>query len=390
MCGKEECGSMCKPASPARVSTKRKRDDVADSVPTPFSTAQPEDIVTPTETMSSVDDDDTTSSTEMEEETTEDDCGDDDTKKEKKRRVRPKHYCTWPDCKISRQYPSKLEEHVDYEHKELYHNRCDLINKKTGKKCEYKCETRGHLKEHKKSLQHSDTHSDVDVRTYPCQDCKKPFNTTGARKAHWDACCSPPGDPVRTQFKCPVCNEGFPTQAQCTPHVFSNCVPEGDPRLTAYRDRVNKARNALYARDEIVRAKACLRDALRRMMKKMGMRKVSLSEEVVGCSYEELIAHLNDNDRGFVYDKSGGEFHIDHIRPMASFKNLATCRLEAWRCMNFNNLQLLPGRENCGKGSRFNANDKAAHAISKGYLAIVDLEEGWIAAGVCECKLCVK
>ncbi|KAJ1491098.1 hypothetical protein T484DRAFT_3644821 [Baffinella frigidus] len=381
MCGKEECGSTCKPASPARVSTKRKRDDVADSTPTPFSTAQPEDIVTPTETVNGVDDDDTTSSTEVEEETTED-CGEDDAKKKKPKPAVRKHKCT--KCDVSKNKPCELKAHADFEHNGIYHNRCDLIDKKTGVKCEFKCETRSNLTLHKNSLQHSD------VREYPCPDCKVLFNTTGDRKTHWDACCSPPGDPVRTQVKCTVCNMGFPNSTQCSSHFLRNCVPKDDPRYTALRDRVNKSQNARYASDEIFRAKASLRGALARMMKKMGMRKVSLSEEVVGCSYEELIAHLNDNDHGYVYDKSGGEFHIDHIRPMASFKNLATCRLETWRCMNFNNLQLLPGPENKRKGARFNAKDKAAHAISKGYLAIVELEEGWIAAGVCECGLCVK
>ncbi|KAJ1488292.1 hypothetical protein T484DRAFT_1783561 [Baffinella frigidus] len=292
--------------------------------------------------MSSVDDDDTTtSSTEMEEDTTEDDCGDDDAKKEKKKYVRPKHYCTRPDCKVSRQSSAKLEAHVDYEHDKLYHNVCDLINKKTGEKCGYKCEERNTLTRHQKLL-----HSDADTHTYPCPDCEV-FSTSASNlKVHWDACCSPPNHPVRTQYKCPVCNEGFPTIPHLNVHHLYNCVPKDDPRYTAFRDKINKSTKARYASDEIVRAKACLRSALVRMMKKMGMRKVSLSEELVGCSYEELIAHLNDNDRGYVYDKSGGEFHIDHIRPMASFKNLATCHLEVLECMDFNNLQLLPGREN--------------------------------------------
>ncbi|KAJ1482422.1 hypothetical protein T484DRAFT_1747636 [Baffinella frigidus] len=396
MCGKEECGSTCKPASPARVSTKRKRDDVADSTPTPFSTTQPEDIVTPTETMSSVDDDDTTSSTEMdgddttsstemEEETTED-CGEDDAKKKKKKPAVRKHKCT--KCDVSKRSPGELKAHADFEHNGIYHNVCDLIDKKTGKKCGFMCEQRGHLTLHKNSLKHSD--DGVDVRKYPCPDCEKPFNTADTRKQHWDACCSPPGDPVRTQVKCPVCNMGFPTQAQCIDHHLRRCVPKDDPRLIALHERDNKAKKALYASDEIVRAKKALRAALGRMMKKMGMRKVSLSEEVVGCSYEELIAHLNDNDHGYVYDKSGGEFHIDHIRPMASFKNLATCHLEVLECMDFNNLQLLPGPENKRKGDRFNAKDKAAYAVSKGGMAIAERREDRIAAGVCKCKLCVK
>ncbi|KAJ1471110.1 hypothetical protein T484DRAFT_1753424 [Baffinella frigidus] len=230
MCGKEECGSTCKPASPARVSTKRKQADVADSTPTPFSTAQPEDIVTPTEAVSSVDGDDTTtSSTGIDEDTTEDDCVEDDTKKEKKKRVRPKRYCTWSDCKVSRQSHAKLKEHVDFKHNKLYHNECDLIDKTTGEKCGFRFETRNHLTRHQNSSLHND------VRDYPCPDCELRFTSATHRKEHWDTYCSPPGDPVRTQYKCPMCNEGFPTSTYRNNHHLYTHVPKDDPKLAARR-----------------------------------------------------------------------------------------------------------------------------------------------------------
>ncbi|KAJ1465557.1 hypothetical protein T484DRAFT_1864345, partial [Baffinella frigidus] len=171
-------------------------------------------------------------------------------------------------------------------------------------------------------------HSPLDdpARTkYKCTVCSTAFKTAQARDAHWVAKHSPIDDPARTKYKCTVCNKGFPTTNQCTEHYLRHCVPKDDPRRRAFLDRTNKGKRALYASDEMVRLKKFLRGSLWRLMNKMGMGKVFLSEEVVGCGYEELIAHLNDNDKGRVYGR--GDFHIDHIRPMASFKNLK-CQVE--------------------------------------------------------------
>jgi hypothetical protein len=126
------------------------------------------------------------------------------------------------------------------------------------------------------------------------------------------------------------------------------------------------------------------------MMKKMGMGKVSLSEDLVGCSFEELLAHLNDNVRGFVFGELAGgvELHIDHIRPMFSFKNLK-CQVEVNKCMGFNNLQLLPGPENMSKNKSFTSAQEAAYALSKGGMATAELEKGWRAdPEVCKCEQC--
>jgi hypothetical protein len=73
---------------------------------------------------------------------------------------------------------------------------------------------------------------------------------------------------------------------------------------------------------------------------------------------------------------------------MASFKNLK-CQVEVLKCMNFNNLQLLPGPENCSKSDTFTPADEAAYAISKAGLAIAELEKGWRAdPEVCKCEEC--
>ncbi|KAJ1465577.1 hypothetical protein T484DRAFT_1757306 [Baffinella frigidus] len=338
--------------------------------------------------------------TESDEEKTED-CGGD---AKKKKPAVQKCKCPYDGCDESRRYPSELQDHVDFEHEKIYHNVCDHIDEK-GAKCGKKCERRGNLEQHMRThsddrphkctvcpmafksdgelTQHKRTHSDA--RPHKCTVCLMGFKRAEVRDDHYAAICSPIDDPVRTEWKCTLCNKGFPTRSHCKAHRLHTCVPEDDPERRAHLDRINKAKRALYASDEMVSIIKKLRSHLWRMMKKHGMGKVSLSDEVMGCICEELIAHLNDNDRGFVYGR--GDFHIDHIRPMASFKNLK-CRVEVLKCMNFNNLQLLPGSENCSKGKSFTSTQEAAYAISKGGLAIAELEKGWRADGVCECELC--
>ncbi|KAJ1466563.1 hypothetical protein T484DRAFT_3633115 [Baffinella frigidus] len=316
--------------------------------------------------------------------------------------------CPYDGCDESRRHPGELKDHVDYKHKKIYRNVCDHINEKTGVKCEYKCARLCDLEQHKRT--HSDarphkctvcpmafknpdgltrherkTHSDD--RNHKCTGCTETFKDKFVLDRHWVAKHSPKDNLARTKWKCTECNEGFPTSWACTVHYLRKCAPEDDPGRRAFLDRINKTKRAHYAKNETIRVERALRNTLWRMMHKHGMGKVSLNKGLMGCSNKELIAHLNDNDRGFVYEQSGGVFHIDHIRPMASFKNLK-CRVEVLKCMNFNNLQLLPGSENCSKSDTFTPADEADYAISKAGLAIAELEIGWRADGVCKCELC--
>ena len=103
----------------------------------------------------------------------------------------------------------------------------------------------------------------------------------------------------------------------------------------------------------------------------------------MGCTLEELIAHLNNNDRGFKYGDPG--LQIDHIRCLASFKDTIHCIVQQLKALNFNNLQLLPATENNSKNDTYDAD---AYAESEAGMAIADLEEQWKMDGVCGCELC--
>ncbi|KAJ1465403.1 hypothetical protein T484DRAFT_1757444 [Baffinella frigidus] len=385
----------------AHFSEKRKQDD---SAPTPPFNKTKKTKKTPTVTMSM---DDDTTSTEMEEEEIED-CDDD--AKEKTNPTGQKLKCTHPGCDKSRRRPNELQWHVDFAHNKIFHNVCHhIIDEENGTTCGFKSERPHELEKHKR-LKHSEIrpykctdcsktfkHADVlkqhkqnkhsQLRPYKCKDCPETFKQTSARDEHWAAKCSPIGHPARSRYKCKVCKQGFPTTSNCNDHYFHKCAPKDDPEREAFLKRKRKAAKALYAGSKLVRVKKALRDALKRLLKTMGMGKTTRSEEMLGCAYDQLIAHLNDNDRGLLYGDPNMVLHIDHIRPMASFKNLG-CRLEMRECANFNNLQLLPGPENQSKGGRFTPADQAAYAISKGGMAIAELVNVWRAAGVCSCEKC--
>lgn len=79
--------------------------------------------------------------------------------------------------------------------------------------------------------------------------------------------------------------------------------------------------------------------------------KVSATLELVGCSLDELRAHLK---KQFTRDMSWdnyGEWHIDHIRPCSSFD--LTKASEQKKCFNYRNLQPLWAKDNLIKGAKY-------------------------------------
>jgi hypothetical protein len=72
--------------------------------------------------------------------------------------------------------------------------------------------------------------------------------------------------------------------------------------------------------------------------------------ELTGCSKEELIRHLESKfTDGMTWDNYG-EWHIDHIRPCASFD--LTDPEEQKRCFHWTNLQPLWAQDNIRKGAK--------------------------------------
>jgi len=80
-------------------------------------------------------------------------------------------------------------------------------------------------------------------------------------------------------------------------------------------------------------------------------KKVGKTFELVGCSRDELVSHLESKfTEGMMWDNYG-TWHVDHIKPCCSF-NLEDPE-EQKKCFHWTNLQPLWAKDNTSKGGKF-------------------------------------
>ena len=72
---------------------------------------------------------------------------------------------------------------------------------------------------------------------------------------------------------------------------------------------------------------------------------------LLGCSYEEFLDHLSSQFLDGMSWDNYGEWHIDHIRPCASF-DLLDPEQQA-QCFHYTNLQPLWAKDNLRKGANY-------------------------------------
>ena len=93
-----------------------------------------------------------------------------------------------------------------------------------------------------------------------------------------------------------------------------------------------------------------LRARVRAAITRAGAAKSHKTERLVGCSIEHLRKHLEAQfAEGMTWDNHG-EWHIDHIKPCASFD--LTDEGQQLECFNYTNLQPLWANENLSKGAK--------------------------------------
>jgi len=81
-----------------------------------------------------------------------------------------------------------------------------------------------------------------------------------------------------------------------------------------------------------------------------GINKSSSTLELLGCSIEEFKNHLKKNFTKGMSFGNYGKWHIDHIKPCASF-DLSKAE-EQKKCFNYTNLQPLWTKDNLSKNSK--------------------------------------
>ncbi len=80
-------------------------------------------------------------------------------------------------------------------------------------------------------------------------------------------------------------------------------------------------------------------------------RKAAKTMELVGCSIKHLRAHLEQQFTADMSWDNYGDWHIDHIRPCASFD--LTDPEQQRQCFHYTNLQPLWARDNMIKGASY-------------------------------------
>ena len=82
-----------------------------------------------------------------------------------------------------------------------------------------------------------------------------------------------------------------------------------------------------------------------------GAKKSSRTRELLGCSIQELRAHLEAKFcTGMTWENYGPVWHIDHVKPCARFNLLDPAQQR--ECFHYTNLQPLFAEENLEKGCR--------------------------------------
>lgn len=83
-------------------------------------------------------------------------------------------------------------------------------------------------------------------------------------------------------------------------------------------------------------------------LKKKSIKKGCKSEEMLGCSWDQFKGHIESQFSAGMNWGNRGEWHIDHIVPLASAKTIDDVR----RLSHYTNLQPLWAKENLSKGAK--------------------------------------
>lgn len=113
------------------------------------------------------------------------------------------------------------------------------------------------------------------------------------------------------------------------------------------RKTINKNSRHRYQTDPIIKLKDSLRRRLHRAIR--GNLKTASTEKLTGCSFLELKKYVEDQFvPGMTWENYGPVWHVDHIRPCASFDFSDPAQQR--ECFNYKNLQPLFAEHNRKKG----------------------------------------
>jgi hypothetical protein len=116
--------------------------------------------------------------------------------------------------------------------------------------------------------------------------------------------------------------------------------------IRKYKNERHKIRRA---EDPVYRLKCNMRSLIGLYIRKKGFRKNSGTEQILGCSFEELKQHLESQFKEGMSWENRSEWHIDHIIPIS----YGQTEEEILALNHYTNLQPLWAEENIAKGNRY-------------------------------------
>lgn len=119
------------------------------------------------------------------------------------------------------------------------------------------------------------------------------------------------------------------------------------------RDRINEYRKKKRDSDSSYRLLINMRSRLYQAIKSGRGTKSLKTKELIGCSVEDLKRHLESQFTEGMTWENYGEWHVDHIKPCASFD--LTIDNEQKGCFHYSNLQPLWAKDNQMKGADIQA-----------------------------------
>jgi hypothetical protein len=115
-----------------------------------------------------------------------------------------------------------------------------------------------------------------------------------------------------------------------------------------HRVDLNRQRKFRYSKNINFRLGCALRNRIVKVLKRNPKAEITLS--LLGCSLIQLKQHLESHFKDGMNWSNYGKWHVDHIRPCASF-DLSKPE-EQKKCFNYTNLQPLWAEENLSKGKK--------------------------------------
>jgi hypothetical protein len=110
-------------------------------------------------------------------------------------------------------------------------------------------------------------------------------------------------------------------------------------------------RRIRLAEDPLFRLIHNMRTRVKNAIKADSGEKAEKTMELLGCSVQHVRDHLESQfTKGMTWETQG-EWHVDHIRPCASFD--LTDPEEQKKCFHWTNLQPLWAQDNLRKGAKF-------------------------------------